>query len=183
MNELIILWEKVLNYFKKNDKDVNSLACDIWYPNLKPIKIKNGTFILSTKLKMVKQALNENYENKILNTVRLFNDEVENILIVLDRNDNSLKNIDTNEKVEEETITESKKNPFLDKFTFDSFISGDSNSFALNAAKAVATDPGKKYNPLFIYSGVGLGKTHLLHAIGNYLFKHNKKIKITYATT
>lgn len=183
MNELIILWEKVLNYFKKNDKDVNSLACDIWYPNLKPIKIKNGTFILSTKLKMVKQALNENYENKILNTVRLFNDEVENILIVLDRNDNSLKNIDTNEKVEEETITESKKNPFLDKFTFDSFISGDSNSFALNAAKAVATDPGKKYNPLFIYSGVGLGKTHLLHAIGNYIFKHNKKIKITYATT
>ena len=183
MNELIILWEKVLNYFKKNDKDVNCLACDIWYPNLKPIKIKNGTFILSTKLKMVKQALNENYENKILNTVRLFNDEVENILIVLDRNDNSLKNIDTNEKVEEETITESKKNPFLDKFTFDSFISGDSNSFALNAAKAVATDPGKKYNPLFIYSGVGLGKTHLLHAIGNYIFKHNKKIKITYATT
>ena len=72
MNELIILWEKVLNYFKKNDKDVNSLACDIWYPNLKPIKIKNGTFILSTKLKMVKQALNENYENSFRINCELF---------------------------------------------------------------------------------------------------------------
>ena len=173
MNELFALWEKVLNYFKKNDKDVNSLACDIWYPNLKPIKIKNGTLILSTKLKMVKQALSDNYEKKILDAVRLFNDEVDNILIILDRNDTSLKNIDTGEKIEE-TISENKKNPFLDKFTFDSFISGDSNSFALNAAKAVATDPGIKYNPLFIYSGVGLGKTHLLHAIGNYIFKHSK---------
>ena len=71
---------------------------------------------------------------------------------------------------------------FNSKYTFDNFIVGKSNQFCYAAARAVAENPGQKLNPLFIYGGVGLGKTHLLHAIGNYLKQNNPKLKIQYVT-
>ncbi len=75
-------------------------------------------------------------------------------------------------------------NVFNSKYTFENFVVGSSNQFANAACLAVATNPGKTYNPLFIYSGVGLGKTHLLNAIGNFLIKHGKSNaeKICYIT-
>ena len=82
-----------------------------------------------------------------------------------------------------ERDSEENKNAFNPKYTFDNFVVGKSNQFVYAAAHAVAENPGKKYNPLFIYGGVGLGKTHLLHAIGNYIKKNNKNVKILYVTS
>jgi chromosomal replication initiator protein DnaA len=78
----------------------------------------------------------------------------------------------------------SKKHPQLrEDFTFDTFVSGDNNNFAYNAAIAVSKEPGKKFNPILLYGGVGLGKTHLMQAIGNYIFKdHDEKFKICYTS-
>jgi chromosomal replication initiator protein len=78
----------------------------------------------------------------------------------------------------------SEFNFFNPKYTFESFVVGSSNQFANAACLAVATNPGKTYNPLFIYSGVGLGKTHLLNAIGNFLIKHGSSSaeRICYTT-
>lgn len=73
--------------------------------------------------------------------------------------------------------------PYLNtKYKFENFIVGDSNRFAHAACRAVAEAPGQTYNPLFIYGGVGLGKTHLLHAIGNYVYDHNSQSKILITT-
>jgi len=73
------------------------------------------------------------------------------------------------------------KNTYLNKkFIFDSFVEGNSNQLARSAALQVAENPGEAYNPLFIYGGVGLGKTHLMHAIGNTILKHNPEAKILY---
>jgi len=69
------------------------------------------------------------------------------------------------------------------KFTFDSFVCGSSNQFAHAASQAVANNPASSYNPLFIYGGVGLGKTHLLYAIGNHVLKQNKDARICYYTS
>ncbi len=69
------------------------------------------------------------------------------------------------------------------RFSFQSFIRGPSNEFAVAASKAVAEKPGERYNPLFIHGGVGLGKTHLLHAIGLYLQQSNPNLKVCYTTT
>jgi chromosomal replication initiator protein len=69
------------------------------------------------------------------------------------------------------------------KYTFDSFVVGSSNQFAHAAARAVAEIPSKSYNPLFIYGGVGLGKTHLMHAIGHYILAREKKLNLSYIST
>jgi chromosomal replication initiator protein len=80
-----------------------------------------------------------------------------------------------------EEITSTNSNPsiLIPEYTFESFIVGPSNQFAYTAAKSVAENPGKNYNPLFIYGGVGLGKTHLLQAIGNY---NKSRLKVIYVT-
>ena len=77
-----------------------------------------------------------------------------------------------------------KKHPLLlEKFTFDTFISGENSDFAYKASMAVAQNPGKKYNPILIYGGSGLGKTHLMQAIGNYIYSHGgEKLKIYYGS-
>ncbi len=80
----------------------------------------------------------------------------------------------------EEILTNSAPSVLIPEYTFESFIVGPSNQFAYTAAKTVAHNPGKSYNPLFIYGGVGLGKTHLLQAIGNYL---KTKLKVLYVTS
>jgi chromosomal replication initiator protein len=69
------------------------------------------------------------------------------------------------------------------RYTFDSFIVGSSNQFAHAACRAVAEAPSRSYNPLFIYGGVGLGKTHLMHAVGQYVLEHDRDLKLTYISS
>jgi chromosomal replication initiator protein len=69
------------------------------------------------------------------------------------------------------------------RYTFDTFIVGSSNQFAHAACRAVAEAPSKSYNPLFIYGGVGLGKTHLMHAVGQYVLQHDRNLKLTYISS
>src|SRR5438067_4679510 len=69
------------------------------------------------------------------------------------------------------------------RYTFDTFIVGSSNQFAHAASRAVAEAPSRSYNPLFIYGGVGLGKTHLMHAVGQYVLQHDRNLKLTYISS
>ena len=78
------------------------------------------------------------------------------------------------------TLSENSLNP---KYTFEKFVVGTSNQFAHAAAKGAADSPGKSYNPLFLYGGTGLGKTHLMHAIGHSIKEHNKHLSVAYVTS
>ena len=69
------------------------------------------------------------------------------------------------------------------RYTFDTFIVGSSNQFAHAACRAVAELPSRSYNPLYIYGGVGLGKTHLMHAVGHYVLQHDRNLKLTYISS
>ena len=77
---------------------------------------------------------------------------------------------------------EPEPSPFNPKYTFDRFVVGSCNDFAHAAARAVASRPAKAYNPLYIYSGTGMGKTHLLHAIGNQLYSNDSSMRIVYTS-
>lgn len=86
-----------------------------------------------------------------------------------------------NTPVKKEEKKEYKKHPLLqENFTFESFIPGDNSDYAYKASMAVSENPGKKFNPILLYGGSGLGKTHLMQAIGNYIYNKNDKLKICY---
>jgi len=170
------LWNSFLEKIKKN---ITSLAFDTWFKDTKLIEIKDGTAIIMVPMPIHKKHLSENYSDII--------DETFNLL--------TGTNFDTDFLLEEEInsktiITEEKGVPFRshvqaninNKYLFDNFIVGDSNRFAHAAALAVAENPGKVYNPLFIYGKSGLGKTHLMHAIGNYIIKYSNK-NVLYVTS
>ncbi len=116
-----------------------------------------------------KETLNEQEEN--------FDDEIKT---------NKTTNDENREQVVQNNITPIKrtneKSGLNEKYTFENFIVGSNNRFAHAAASAVSENPGKKYNPLFIYGGVGLGKTHLMQSIGNVMFDNDNNIKIIYCT-
>ena len=97
------------------------------------------------------------------------------------------KNSEKEYKKDESAISfnsKKKKHPLLqEEYTFETFIPGDNSNFAYNASIAVSKNPGKQYNPILLYGGSGLGKTHLMQAIGNYIYNHNdEKLKICYVS-
>ncbi|MCX7884601.1 MAG: chromosomal replication initiator protein DnaA [Caloramator sp.] len=179
--ELIDLWQKVLNIIKS---ELSEVGFNTWIKCLEPLKLTQETLYLSVPNDFTKNILEARYKDLISNAVKLtFSKHYEIKLVLPD--DEAYKNLDksssntTKEKVLDDTPN-SMLNP---KYTFDSFVVGNSNRFAHAASLAVAESPAKAYNPLFIYGGVGLGKTHLMHAIGHYILSTNPNTKVVYVSS
>lgn len=167
------------------EERVSPVVFDVWVKTLEPIEMKGNTLVLATPSKSSKNALQKKEISKVivgsLNEVHSAVTDIEFIIgtakeIIKDEFEDDE---DETQEPDEPIVSSSSFNP---KYTFDNFVVGDSNRFVAAAAKAVATKPGEKFNPLFIYGGAGLGKTHLLHAIGNHLTENNPKLKVVYVT-
>lgn len=173
-----ILWAKFLGLAKD---ELTSLAFDTWFADTQLYKLINDKAYIVVPMPIHKKHLIDNYSQLIKdNLSEITGSQYEIILL--------LKEEIEKEFPPEKVVVQNNKNDnainsnLNSKYNFDNFIVGNSNKFAQAAALSVAENPGSMYNPLFIYGNSGLGKTHLMHAIGNYIVSNSNK-RVLYVTS
>jgi chromosomal replication initiator protein len=160
---------------------VGGQAFDLWFRPLKLVQLKDHQIVLEVPNKFFKEWIEDHYPGIISETIEEFLKREVSVKfrVVEKRETPAAKKIET--KQENRRVKLASRGIFLSpKFTFDTFVIGASNQFAHAASQAVADAPGKAYNPLFIYGGVGLGKTHLMNAIGNKIIDMQNNVKLLY---
>ena len=178
MHDLNSLWKAVLD---KLELTVSNVSFVMWFKPLKVLDfVDNKKLVIATNSTSAKNQILRNYFDKLASAVKdIFGENID--IEVLDQNE-EIEYIKLNGEKTKEKEIDISKNPFNSKYTFENFVVGKSNQFVYAAARAVAEHPGEKFNPLFIYGGVGLGKTHILHAIGNYIKQYNANLNVMYVT-
>ena len=149
------------------EKDMQKLAIDIWFSDAKAVELRQDCFIIRTSTPYKKEVIQTRYSDICKKTLsQIFSTEMD--FVVLDETEAPPATKDSAPKTDGE------------KFTFENFVVGNSNKFAHAAANAVAMNPAGAYNPLFIYGGSGLGKTHLMKAISNTIHENHPEYRIAY---
>ncbi|MCL1925172.1 MAG: chromosomal replication initiator protein DnaA [Defluviitaleaceae bacterium] len=166
INKMELLWNETL-------LALNGQFTEVTYETiikiLKPVHMDNEAIYLTAPNVFIKNSVEKRYYNTVLNTFKSLAGENYNVIIILP---------------EDEAKRENKtKSNLVSKYTFETFVKARSNDFAYATSIAVANEPGTEYNPLFLYGGVGLGKTHLMHAIGNFIKEQNPEMKVLYVST
>ena len=185
MNDNSDIWSNIL---KKISLELSSVSYETWFEETKLYELKNGIAKILVPYAMHKDHLKEKYSDLIKSKfIEEIGDNVELEFLIDDEideiNNEENENLNNNDdEVYEENNDFNFESHLNKKYTFDNFVVGNSNKFAQMAALAVAENPGSIYNPLFIYGNSGLGKTHLMHAIGNYIEANSKK-KVLYITS
>lgn len=180
--DLKVLWNKFLETVKQ---EVSSISYNTWFAETELHDMNNGKARVIVPMPIHKKHLSDSYKEmatRIFNEITGSNFEFE-FLLKDEIDDDNSSNVQKEQPIEEVGVP--YNNPIASNlkpnYTFDTFIVGNSNKFAHAAALSVAENPGKMYNPLFIYGSSGLGKTHLMHAIGNYIVQNSNK-KVLYVT-
>ena len=183
-NKAVELWGEVLSSLKK---DVPAQSFDTWLKPTKALELNEDTLTVEVPNKFFKEWLLDHYFDLLSNSL----EQVCGRQVKINLYISTVSPVNTFAGAAAQQTAAVDRNPqrhrsdlYLNpKYTFESFVVGNSNRFAHAASIAVAESPAKAYNPLFIYGGVGLGKTHLMQAVGHYIIGKNPGAKLTYTTS
>jgi len=179
--------DELLNQAKDLLKEeVTQIAFQTWFSSMEIAEMNDSHIVLKASSPYCGELLQTRYADLILNTFKFITNKEWTFSVISEENNQKLqdgsiissKAVDVQDQ--EIEISNKTLNP---KYTFETFVVGNNNRFAHAAAIAVGDKPGESYNPLFLYGGVGLGKTHLMHAIGNRILQNNRSAKILYVTS
>ena len=186
LDTLTSTWDQILE-FLKTEYDIQEIAINTWLSPLSVYSVDGNNLTLaydddnSMKIKYVNDKYKDFLKMAINDVVgKEFNISICSKSSLKEDISNLSSDMNNSSLVNEQKLSYSNINQ---KYTFDSFIVGPNNNIAQAASLAVAESPGEIYNPLFIYGGAGLGKTHLMHAIGNYIINNNPDKKVLYASS
>ncbi len=180
------LWQEVLSVIKNK---LSKPSFDTWLKSTEANAMDEDTLVITAPNEFARDWLASRYSQLISDTLYEITGTKMNVKFIIPNMDQQLNGIEAKSSPKESHVkvsvqsddhTHSMLNP---KYTFETFVIGTGNRFAHAASLAVAEAPAKAYNPLFIYGGVGLGKTHLMHAIGHYLLEHNPNSKVVYLSS
>ena len=167
MNSINDIWQEIL---KTLARQLTPTAMNTWFSDCEPVEIEDCRLVIHTTTDFKRSIITERFGETIKAALSdLFSTEFDLLVLAGDEINDYVSPRDANHDL-----------PEMDGYTFDRFIVGKCNEFAHAAAVAVAEKPGKNYNPLFIYGNSGLGKTHLLLAIGQYIRTRDPNAKIAY---
>ncbi len=182
------LWNSFLDIIKEN---ISSLSYETWFRDTKLVSLRNNIATVIVPMPVHKKHLLENYKDIMEEKFNQLTSSMFNFNFLLEEEWNVQKEDIIYEKEDVtstlEPISDVMSQTFEDAnlnkdYTFQNFIVGSSNRFAFTASMAVAEKPGKAYNPLFLYGKSGLGKTHLMHSIGNYILE-NTNLRVLYISS
>ena len=167
--------------------EVTEISYNTWIMPLDIKSIEGNHIVFTANSEFQKDFIENKYKSLIFNTLRFITNRDWTFSVVdvskvesSDDNNEVIADKKDDASLAEIELNKSTLNP---KYTFDTFVVGNNNRFAHAAALAVGNEPAKSYNPLFLYGGVGLGKTHLMHAIGNRILENNKNANVLYVTS
>ncbi len=180
-------WAEVMSDLEDT---VSAVGLDLWIKKIRPLNIEDDKLVLVAPDEMTRNTIIRAYSAQIIEGLyKHFKLENFDFILEFEKEDyiakhNLLKAVDGENLPEAVTNEKQAENPFNPRYTFSNFVIGTTNQIIYAAARSAAENPGTRFNPLFIYGGVGLGKTHLLHAIGNHMWECFKgKLKIVYVTS
>ncbi|SIS54520.1 chromosomal replication initiator protein DnaA [Salimicrobium flavidum] len=176
------LWNATLDQMKEK---ISKPSFETWLKATKAHSLDEDTLTIIAPNEFARDWLENQYQKLIKETlIEVTGSELRTKFIIPETKEESLEDVKLSSKVPDVKNGEESPTSMLNsKYTFDTFVIGSGNRFAHAASLAVAEAPAKAYNPLFIYGGVGLGKTHLMHAIGHYVLDHNPNAKVVYITS
>jgi len=179
-NNINEIWNSTLDIIKS---ELTKVSFNTWLKTLEPIRIDGHRFILSVPTQFNKDTILNRYVTLILNAMKQVTPQDFELVLVIPGID-PVEPAEANKPRKKSSFLEPLKTSDLNpKYVFDEFVIGNSNRFAHAASLAVAEAPAKAYNPLFIYGGVGLGKTHLMHAIGHFILGQDPNTSVVYVSS
>ncbi len=180
MEKVIEKWDQILNTVKK-EHEISDISFDTWMRPLEVYALEdNILYILAPFEQMALSYIQKKYYLPLKVAIGEVLEKEYDIQFILPEHAKSLNIKKPAKKVSSLNGANSNLNP---NYTFETFVVGNNNRFAQSAALAVAESPGETYNPLYIYGGPGLGKTHLMHSIGHFILDENPNAKVIYVTS